>query len=490
MSFPIFVLMEDRWNDYGYRTVCSVFVYTSFAAEPISLGDTKIMYLGQETGTWVFGERESGQISRLNNRYCSLSTDPEYYKNLNETLGKRLSGVFLRGVQDAAFLPDVWARFYEEGCFKTSLLRSVAAATETRDFVSKLFGKHRSRVVNQFGYNIRLPGAANSHEISFNFRASPPVPRRVVLLVGPNGTGKTQVLANLAIALTGEVEEPGSDEARIKIEQAWGLVSPIPSFYSVVAISFNAFDNFEIPQVQNAEISGRRQQTRYTYCGIRDKGGGIKTHTDLMETISDQIKKFGEKKFRILEKTVSEVLGKSVAENFVRRKLHERYETLSAGQRIAVSILTHLVAHLREQTLVLIDEPETHLHPDLMTRLLSQMSILLNKFGSFAIIATHSPLLVQQTTSKSIRVFARTSSDEATVSVPDFECFGENISAITNRLFSPGEARRDYAELLRNLMVKHNYHAENVEAVFPDGLGANAHTYLWSIATRRPDEVS
>ncbi len=39
-------------------------------------------------------------------------------------------------------------------------------------------------------------------------------------------------------------------------------------------------------------------------------------------------------------------------------------------------------------------------------------------------------------------------------------------------------------------MKKHEYDAEKVEAEFPDGLGANAQTYLWSIAKGRPDEVS
>ena len=489
MSFPVFVLMEDGWNDYSYRTMCDVFVYTGINAQPIPLGYTKIMYRGQKTGNWVFEDRDTGPISPLGSKYCSLAVDPKFYEELNRTVGKRRARVFLKAVRDAAYLPDIWRRFENEDCFQTSLLRSVAAATETRDLVAKFFGERTSRVVNQFEYIIRLPGAASSHQISLDFRAAPPVPRRMILLVGPNGTGKTQVLANLAIALTGVVEAPDSEEARMKIQQASGLVSPIPSFYSVVAISFNAFDDFEIPQIDDPDDAGRKQQTRYTYCGIRDEEGGIKSQRELKKTIEDQIFSMEHEKLRILEKAVGDVINERVAEDLVQFQIFDRYDYLSAGQRIAANILTHLVANLRDQSLVLIDEPETHLHPALITRLLSQISELLRRFGSFAIVATHSPLLVQQTTSKSIRVFSRSENDGAEVGVPDFECFGENISALTNRLFNPGEARRDYAELLKRLMKKHKHDAEKVEAEFPDGLGGNARTYLWSMAKRSVDEI-
>lgn len=481
--------MEDGWNDYSYRTMCDVFVYTRLTALPIPLGYTKIMYRGQEMGPWVFEERETGPISSLGSNYCSLAVAPEFYDKLNTTVGKRSAHAFLKAIRDAALLPDVWRLFEQEDCFKTSLLRSVASATETRDLVAKLFGGSVSRVVNKFGYTITLPGAASPHVISFDFRASPPVPRRMILLVGPNGTGKTEVLANLAIALTGVVEDPDSEDAREKIQQAWGKLSPVPSFYSVIAISFNAFDDFEIRQVEDPDDAEFRQQARYNYCGIRDEVGGIKSQLKLKKEIETQLGSMEGKKLQTLEKAVAEVMDERIAEDLVRLRIFDLYDHLSAGQKIAANILTHLVANLRDQSLVLIDEPETHLHPALMTRLLSQISSLLRKFGSFAIIATHSPLLVQQTTSKSIRVFSRTVTDEAEVTIPDFECFGENISALTNRLFNPGEARRDYAELLRQLMKKHKNNAEKVEAEFPDGLGANARTYLWSIAKRNVDEI-
>ncbi len=483
--------MEDGWNDFSYRTTCDVFVYTAFGASRSRLGYIKIMYRGQKIGPWVFEDRESGPISPLGRRYCSLAIDPNFYIELNK-IGARNARAFLKAVRDAAFMPDVWKSFEPDDCFKTSILRSVAAATETRDLVAKLFMNTRPRVINRFRYRVTLPGAVNPHELFFDFRASPPISRREILLVGPNGAGKTQVLANLAIALTGIVEKAGDGdeggEARLKFQQAWGLVSPSPSFYGVIAISFNAFDEFQIPESGEPLVSERGQLTRYTYCGIRAENGAIRENRELKSRIGEQVKSLDADKRQILKESVREVIGERVSRDLLEFDLLDCYDHLSAGQKIALNILTHLVSNLRDQSLVLIDEPETHLHPGLMTRLLSEISKLLDKFNSFAIVATHSPLLAQQTLSKSIRIFSRSDNNVVEISVPDFECFGENISALTNRLFNPGEARRDYAELLRELLQKYNNNPDEVEKLFPDGLGTNARTYLWSIAQGHPDE--
>lgn len=52
---------------------------------------------------------------------------------------------------------------------------------------------------------------------------------------------------------------------------------------------------------------------------------------------------------------------------------------------------------------------------------------LLEEFDSYAIIATHSPLIIQEIPSKYIR--------SLTIHTPDNECFGENVTKITDDIF-------------------------------------------------------
>ncbi|MBW6100166.1 ATP-binding protein [Escherichia coli] len=55
---------------------------------------------------------------------------------------------------------------------------------------------------------------------------------------------------------------------------------------------------------------------------------------------------------------------------------------------------------MKKRCLVLFDEPETHLHPPLLAVLMSALRIVLNEVDAFAIVATHSPVVVQETLSK------------------------------------------------------------------------------------------
>ena len=59
--------------------------------------------------------------------------------------------------------------------------------------------------------------------------------------------------------------------------------------------------------------------------------------------------------------------------------------------------MTHLADRVAERTLVLIDEPETHLHPPLLSAFVRAMSDLLIDRNGVAIIATHSPVVLQET---------------------------------------------------------------------------------------------
>lgn len=50
----------------------------------------------------------------------------------------------------------------------------------------------------------------------------------------------------------------------------------------------------------------------------------------------------------------------------------------------------------RRKTLVLIDEPESHLHPPLLSAFIRALSDLLLDRNGLSIIATHSPVVLQE----------------------------------------------------------------------------------------------
>lgn len=123
------------------------------------------------------------------------------------------------------------------------------------------------------------------------------------------------------------------------------------------------------------------------------------------------------------------------------------FKKLSSGHAIVLLTLTKLVEFVEEKTLVLIDEPESHLHPPLLaafTRALSEL--LLNRNG-VAILATHSPVVLQEVPKSCVSILRRvrlTGKSEK----PKSETFGENVGVLTREVFGLEVRRSGYFDLL------------------------------------------
>lgn len=67
----------------------------------------------------------------------------------------------------------------------------------------------------------------------------------------------------------------------------------------------------------------------------------------------------------------------------------------SSGQISMLTVFLSVAAHLRDGSLVLIDEPETSLHPEWQTRYINLMQEVFSDFtGCHFVFSTHSPLIV------------------------------------------------------------------------------------------------
>ncbi|MGK7863031.1 AAA family ATPase [Falsiroseomonas sp. E2-1-a4] len=491
-NYPVLVLAYDSWDDYGYRTMCRAYLHKSPGEAVILLGEVRVMRRGQtshwktqESPEWTFknGPFRFPDLGNAEAEYCSLALSNAFYEKIHAELGTD-APYLLRAIADAATQPRKWSDFEDDSCFQTALLRDPGGAAEVRDKARSLFGVTGS-LVNQFEYRVRLPGAVNEHAIKFDFGEAGEKLSTLNLIAGRNGSGKTQLLSKLAIELTGitasltqlsDTRDRSVEQRKdlAKREEA-GRVFPAPSFYAVIAISFNPFDQFERPHVVNQDI-------RYTYCGIRKSDNTIYTESELVEKLRELIGDMTEAQKKLLGAAAQNTLGVSDFEKYFEPESTSGYGHLSAGQKIVLNILAHLVRYLRKRTLVLMDEPETHLHPSLMAALTTELLRILPSHDSYAVVATHSPIIAQQVQSRHVNIIRRNANEEISVEKPDFETFGENISNITGALFDTREYERDYTAIIKDLLAEHDNDPAKVEQLFPKGLGSNAKVYLWSLA--------
>ncbi|EOW6575054.1 AAA family ATPase, partial [Escherichia coli] len=120
---------------------------------------------------------------------------------------------------------------------------------------------------------------------------------------------------------------------------------------------------------------------------------------------------------------------------------------MSSGHAIVLFTITRLVDVVGEKSLVLFDEPEVHLHPPLLSAFLRTLSDLLDARNGVAIIATHSPVVLQEVPKSCVWKVLR-SREAINIIRPDIETFGENLGVLTREVFLLEVTNSGYHHLL------------------------------------------
>jgi predicted ATP-dependent endonuclease of OLD family len=151
----------------------------------------------------------------------------------------------------------------------------------------------------------------------------------------------------------------------------------------------------------------------------------------------------------------------------------------STGHKIVMQIVASLAAHTTQSSLILIDEPETHLHPPLLASLMHAIRIILSTKKAFAIVATHSPVVLQETIVKHTYIVRREGKITA-IQKPSKETFGENIGTLTGETFGLNTRATDFHSVLDRLIKEHK-NLDIIEEFFqPYGLSMQARAYVMS----------
>jgi predicted ATPase len=489
LPYPNVLLQVDKWDDFGFKTMYFATLRTGLFEPLIELGQVKILERGQRGGRPSLGS----SFDRLGDNFCSLGQDIEYYENLMRQPAS-LRRSYLRALNDAAAYPSVERKFAAEPGWETSLIRfgpAVNALGAGRQLV-----RGTAKPVDQLSFQFDWWRDDSVTHVRFNFDASKELPGRCHVLIGYNGVGKTTLLADLALTADNDLETRSATTAGRSF-----IRGNDTTFGAVVAVSYSAFDTFRTPKtVRDPEpdsssptADSSNEMFGYVYCGLRRRTTGGYRHTNDSGSEDYELKSIDEiqSEFAAALRAAGnresgghlvaafEALARepsfgqigidiaSLGSGLDSAGAIEVFSQLSTGHKIVLNIVTQLAAHLRTRSLVLIDEPETHLHPPLIAALLGAIQVLLNLHGSFAIIATHSPVVVQEIPALNVKILER---DGASVSVrePEIETFAENIGAITRHVFSLDSSATDYQGILASLSKR--YTDEQISEMFDNGL--------------------
>lgn len=461
-TYPIFSISTDSWDDFG--TVCTFHLrYHESISESMEIGKLKILQIDQNS------TKLPDEFPYLDTEYISLGQSLNFYKRLLKAVGRTESKKTLEALNDISWQPNKSENFESKSQYRNALFRENSALNAFRFGKSIILGEEFNEEFS-FNYTNFIEGSESQFTINVDFDESDALPGRIVGIIGRNAVGKTQLMSSLAkdLVQVGRVSQKTIDDKDNKFN------GKRPIFNRVITISYSAFDRF---------IRPKNPQASYVYCGIRNDKGTL-SKSSLIENYRSNLSRIidlerAEEWFscvsEILENT-SDVLITQLKQDIEKSKDNiDPLSFLSSGQSILVHFVTALVARIQENTLVLFDEPETHLHPNAVAHLFNVLNKMLNYHNSFAIIATHSPIVIQEIPRK--RVILLTREGNSTISTPmNFETFGENISELTRHVFDTVSIPNHYKKVLKKLSKSMSF--DEINSLFDDGLGFNAKAYL------------
>lgn len=512
-NYPYAILNRDNWDDFGYRTSFFVKLFLS-ETESIDLGTVKILRNDQNIGGYTL--LPSNRFARLGSKYCSLGINIDYYEKLIST-DRRLATDFLDRLSDVCVSNQRLARFKDLEGFNVSLLRfssSEKLIERVKKFIENAELRKLKRTKTRgfvLQFQTRIASDPEPFTVKFDFKRRGLLPNRINVLIGYNGSGKTSLLSNLAIAISGYGY---TDKESLLEKRAGKFLGIAPALKGPLVISYSALDTFEIP---GQDAQEQEHQTiygslfGYVYCGLREHIEGpadeppryrLKSPEELNSEFNNCVEGVAtlpEKEKRTFHKILKSLrLETSFAKTSVSNALgefdlgaiKEVFPILSSGHKIALKILFELTLLLDRSapSIVLIDEPETHLHPPLLAALLKSIRAVLEKYDAYAIIATHSPVVLQETPARYVNVIRRYD-DKCFAASPEIETFGENIGIITQEVFNLDDTSTDWHETLAEIVNKRpEFTAEEIDGkYFDEALGFGPRSYLESLIDDNQD---
>lgn len=456
---PCFFLNSIVWDDYGHKTSFQLY-YVNQDGNKSNVGKVKICKKNENKTLGVIPK----SFTSLDLNYCSLGQDTSYYSNIKKVLGDDAKA-FLYAMRDAAVFSRISDDFINDSGFRHSLLRDNSADTalnlgryvlagfDPNDRVNFTY-KTQLAYAPDFDFNIKFDFGKINQEDNFN---------RVIAIIGENGVGKTSLLSNLAKSIANQ--------------QKNCFLPHYPLFTKVVAASYSMFDRFY-------DIDARA--FNFEYCGMHNNEGGLMKPEQLKERHKHNAETINAlNRGKSLIKFLGNILPDDMLEDLFKDDFEFKYDAyedyygkMSSGQTMLTNLIIDITANVRSNCLIMIDEPEVHLHPNAITQIINVVNLVCERFSSCCIMATHSPLVIQSLLSRNVLIMERDIDGMPVVRQMRVESLGENLTTINEEVFSNGQSDKYYRRLIEKAVKGKKSTDEVLKELQNGGLPMSLASYM------------
>lgn len=482
---PIIAVIPDNdnpgWNDFGRNFFAKLYVH------PVE-GQTldfhiRVMFQGTNRSSAVFNElfEQFGDvfsIGQITQPFVSLLPDVDMYRDVIAALGFETGVSALRIIHDATvaqveginlgLLDMIGSEDFHFGALRFG--GAYDALRRGGRYFRRDLPPPVEDIAANFVFSARMLSAENPYTLPFTFNPNEVFRNRTSILIGRNGAGKTQLLKAMVDGLHGPHQQdhlrqrflPALRPSRVIVFSSVPT-DPFPRSigawhgidYEYFAVNSSSSDGTD--SLLAALIACRKSNDPNVFGPAQDKsrmsvvkealepiGLWRGLHVPLRartpeDALPHVIEIEGQSYFPIsrhLEEQNSILLIQQIDWDGKAIILNDQTQVvrLSSGENAMLRFAAQAASAIEQGSLILLDEPETHLHPNFISNLMEILDNLLQSTGSIAIIATHSAYVVRETHRDCVNVL-NLEGNQIRIDRPRMQTFGATIDSISQFVF-------------------------------------------------------
>lgn len=488
---------HGRWPDFNFKTYGRLKVYIS--GEIIYATDILVAVKDSHSSSYYgVGNVEDLEGFKLlnsseeDNIFCLLP-GIDRYRDIVDSLGVDLSQDILSSLNDVVYMSKTNKRrrlYYEaesSEVFIKSFMRnseSFFAFHNAGDILDGLIHEGFGYISENLTLKFKLDGFENAHKINLKYKHDGIIPKRINILIGENGVGKSQALNSFICSVmqkkncNGQLVDHNLKDGRPMINRILAIATPgetkntYPSdnvinpnvFYKRLILTRNsrsrnnrAIGKSLIQLVRaNQSIGGTNRWDIFITSLSEampidkiviplDEPLGENSYISLTD-LSDNWHE--ENVLNIWSRVKDSAEPKIIGENGIH--------PMSSGQLSFFKFALLATLYIENGSFVLLDEPETHLHPSFISGFIKLLDDILEKTGSYSLIAMHSPYFVREVTREQVHIFKVIDDRIITIQHPRLKTFGANVGDISYFVFGE-DYDNNLSDKLINKAVKQGY---------------------------------
>ncbi|EEG5181096.1 AAA family ATPase [Klebsiella aerogenes] len=467
---------ETSWNDFGYKIRCKFKVFISeehrpmegsmligfMAPDNIENKEEELLFYEKKETLWEYLKKADKEVVYSEDLppFFTLLPDMQSYRDLYDGFGREGAELFLRTVNDLSQYKDTdekWVRkAIDTEVFKLGFMRNSEPFFAYHNANSIIIGeelKSDVAISNSLELKFQLDGFEELHQLSLKYNHQSIIPKRIFVLIGKNGVGKSE---SLKAFCRGALQYKDKGLSLVDDNGKRPLINRI------IAIATPGETSNTFPPERRAT-----QKLYYRRLNLTRKG----THNigDCLVQLARSADEIGENTRKNLflnslyqagldprniflqlknERTInlwSFLQGDGEQDSLMRwasiehnldpkLKRGDGLYPLSSGQLTFFKVALLSCLFIENGTFVLMDEPETHMHPNMIVDFIGLLDFLLEKTGSQALIATHSAYFVREVSNEQVAVLS-ISDHRLVTDKPRLPTFGATVDSISQFIF-------------------------------------------------------